>query len=145
MSIVDITEKPEIFREAVSSGRVVLQKRTVQLIREGKIEKGDPFYVAKIAGVQAAKKTSFLIPLCHNIALTSVKVEINIIDDNTVQAKSTVKTKAKTGVEMEALLATTTALLTILDMTKQYEKNFEGQYPHTYFHSIKVISKTKEQ
>ena len=142
--MVDITAKPEVFREATAKGQVRLRRETVRLIEEGKIEKGDPLYAARIAGVLAAKNTSSLIPLCHPIPLTNVEVDVRIVDDATVEVESTVKTRAQTGVEMEALVATATALLTVWDMTKQYEKDAEGQYPYTAIQSIRVIRKVKE-
>jgi len=145
MSMVDISDKPEVYREATAKGQIKLTKETVRLIKEGKIEKGDPLYTARIAGILAAKKTSSLIPLCHPIPLTNVEVDVKIIDDATVEAVSTVKTKAQTGVEMEALVATAVALLTVWDMTKKYEKDAEGQYPYTAIQSIRVIRKVKEQ
>jgi cyclic pyranopterin phosphate synthase len=144
MSMVDITDKPEVGREASAKGQIKLRKETVKLIKEGKIEKGDPFQVAKVAGVLAAKHTSSLIPLCHQIPLTNVKISLRILDETTVEAESTVKTKAQTGVEMEALAATAVALLTVWDMTKQYEKDAEGQYPLTVIQNIRVTYKTKE-
>ncbi len=145
MSMVDITAKPEVHREATAKGQIRLRKETVALIRQGKIEKGDPFQVAKVAGVLAAKQTSALVPLCHPIPLTSVKVDLKIVGDDTVEAESTVKTKAQTGVEMEALTATSVALLTVWDMTKQYEKDADGQYPYTAIRDVRVTSKLKEQ
>jgi cyclic pyranopterin phosphate synthase len=144
MSMVDITDKPEVHREATAKGQIRLTGETVRLVKEGKIEKGDPLYAAKIAGVLAAKKTGSLIPLCHPIPLTNVEVDVRIIDDVTVEAESTVKTKAQTGVEMEALVATVTALLTVWDMTKKYEKDAEGQYPYTAVQGIRVTRKVKE-
>lgn len=143
--MVDITRKPEIYREATAKGRIRLREETVGLIREGKVEKGDPLYAARIAAVLAAKRTSSLIPLCHPIPLTDVDVNVRIVDEATVEAESTVKTKAQTGVEMEALVATATALLTVWDMTKKYEKDAEGQYPCTAVQSIRVIRKVKGQ
>lgn len=143
MSMVDITEKAEIHRRATAKGYIKLRKSTVRLIKEGRIEKGDPLYTAKIAGIQAAKETSSLIPLCHPIQLTRAEVKTKIINETTVEVESTVKTKAQTGVEMEALFATATALLTIWDMTKQYEKDSEGQYPFTVIQNIQVIQKLK--
>ncbi|MEM2110961.1 MAG: cyclic pyranopterin monophosphate synthase MoaC [Candidatus Bathyarchaeia archaeon] len=143
MSMVDVTSKPEVYRKATAKGQIKLRKETVILIKEEKIEKGDPLYAAKIAGVLAAKNTSFLIPLCHPIPLTSVDITVRIVDDSTVEVESTVKTKAQTGVEMEALVATATALLTVWDMTKKYEKDREGQYPYTAIQNIRVVSKMK--
>lgn len=145
MSMVDVTPKPEIHREATAKGQIRLRSETVNLIRERRVEKGDPFYTAKISGILAAKNTSMLIPLCHPIPITNVNVEVKIVDENIIEVESTVKAKAKTGVEMEALVATATALLTIWDMVKQYEKDAEGQYPHTLIQNIRVIKKVKNE
>jgi cyclic pyranopterin phosphate synthase len=145
MSMVDITAKPQIHREAKAKGQIKLRKETITFIKQGKIEKGDPFQVAKVAGILAAKQTSSLVPLCHPIPLTSVKIDLKIVNDDTVEVESAVKTKAQTGVEMEALTATAVALLTVWDMTKQYEKDAEGQYPYTAIRDIRVTSKLKEQ
>jgi len=144
MAMVDISGKPEVFREATATGTIKLKPDTIRLINKGKIAKGDPLYTAKIAGVLAAKKTSTLIPLCHPLPLTNVEVEIKVLDKSTVKVTSTVKTKAQTGVEMEALVATAVSLLTIWDMVKQYEKDAEGQYPSTVIENIRVVKKIKE-
>ena len=144
MAMVDISDKPKVFREATATGTVKLKPETIRLINKGKIAKGDPLYTAKIAGILAAKKTSTLIPLCHPLPLTNVEVEIKVLDRSTVQVTSTVKTKAQTGVEMEALTATAISLLTIWDMVKQYEKDVEGQYPSTVIENIRVVKKIKE-
>lgn len=144
MSMVDITAKPEVYREAVAKGRIQLKPETVSLIREGKIEKGNPFDVGKIAGILAAKNTSSLIPLCHPLPLTNVNVDMKIVDNSTVEVSATVKTRAQTGVEMEALAAVSVALLTIWDMTKQYEKDETGQYPSTVIRNIRVMRKIKQ-
>ena len=144
MAMVDISDKPKVFREATATGTVKLKPETIRLINKGKIAKGDPLYTAKIAGILAAKKTSTLIPLCHPLPLTNVEVEIRVLDKSTVQVTSTVKTKAQTGVEMEALVATAVSLLTIWDMVKQYEKDAEGQYPSTVIENIRVMKKIKE-
>ncbi|MEM2419913.1 MAG: cyclic pyranopterin monophosphate synthase MoaC [Candidatus Bathyarchaeia archaeon] len=145
MTMVDITGKPKVFREATAVGRIKLKPETINLIRGGKIEKGDPIYTAKIAGTLAAKETSILIPFCHPLPLTNVKVDIEIVDDVTVQVSSTVKTEAQTGVEMEALVATAVSLLTVWDMVKQYEKDEMGQYPFTVIENIRVVRKVKEE
>jgi cyclic pyranopterin phosphate synthase len=142
--MVDVSQKPEIFREATATGTIKLKPETINLIREGKIAKGDPLYTAKIAGILAAKKTSALIPLCHQLPLTNVDIKTEIIDGKHVKVTSTVKTKAQTGVEMEALVATASSLLTIWDMIKQYEKDEEGQYPFTCIENIRVVRKVKE-
>jgi cyclic pyranopterin phosphate synthase len=145
MSMVDVTSKPEVYREAHARGRIKLKPETINLIREGKIEKGDPFDVARIAGILAAKNTSSLIPLCHPLPLTNVDVKIRIADDSTAEVDATVKTRAQTGVEMEALVAVSVALLTIWDMTKQYEKDRAGQYPSTVIQDIRVVRKIKQE
>jgi cyclic pyranopterin monophosphate synthase len=144
MSMVDVSGKSEIFREATAAGTIKLKAETVKLIEAGKIAKGDPLYTAKIAGVLAAKKTSDLIPLCHPLPLTNVEVTLKISDKTTVEAAATVKTKAQTGVEMEALTAVSVALLTVWDMTKQYEKDAAGQYPSTAIENIHVVKKFKQ-
>src|SRR4030043_471199 len=103
--MVDVSGKAEIFREATATGTIKLKPETVNLIRTGKIAKGDPLYTAKIAGVLAAKKTSALIPLCHPLPLTSVEVDAKINSESIIEVSATVKTRAQTGVEMEALTA----------------------------------------
>ncbi|MEM1562240.1 MAG: cyclic pyranopterin monophosphate synthase MoaC [Candidatus Bathyarchaeia archaeon] len=145
MSMVDITAKPEVYREATAVGRIKLRPETIKLIREGLIEKGDPIYTAKIAGILAAKNTPALIPLCHPIPITNVDIDIIIIDESTIEVSATVRSRAQTGVEMEALVAASIALLTIWDMVKKYEKNSEGQYPYTLIQEIRVIRKVKEK
>jgi cyclic pyranopterin phosphate synthase len=144
MSMVDVSEKPEIHREATATGRIKLQPKTIQLMKEGKIAKGDPCYTARIAGILAAKKTSELIPLCHPLPLTNVEVNVKIEASNSVTVTSRVNTKAQTGVEMEALTATAAALLTVWDMVKQYEKDSQGQYPSTAIEDIHVVEKIKK-
>ena len=144
MVMVDVSGKAEILREATAKGTIRLKPETVNLIKERKIAKGDPLYTAKIAGVLAAKKTSDLIPLCHPLPLTSVEVDAKIQSESTVEVSATVKTKAQTGVEMEALTAVSMALLTVWDMTKQYEKDANGQYPNTAIENIHVVKKIKQ-
>ena len=143
MSMVDVTAKPVVYREAKAKGTIKLKPETIKRIKQGKIEKGDPFEVAKVAGILAAKNTSSLIPLCHPLPLTGVEVKLQTIGDSKVEAQATVKTKAQTGVEMEALAATSTALLTVWDMTKQYEKDAQGQYPSTSIQDLHVVNKMK--
>jgi cyclic pyranopterin phosphate synthase len=144
VAMVDVSGKAEIFREATAKGKIRLKPETVHLIREGKIAKGNPLYTAKISGVLAAKKTSELVPLCHPLPLTNVKVEAKILDKTSVEVSATVKAKAQTGVEMEALAATSAGLLTIWDMVKQYEKDAAGQYPTTAIENIHVVKKLKQ-
>ena len=145
MSMVDITAKPEVQREAMAKGRIKLKPETIHRIKQGKIEKGDPFNTAQIAGILAAKNTSSLVPLCHPLPLTSVDIKLRVSNNSTVEAEAVVKTKAQTGVEMEALAAVSAALLTVWDMTKQYEKNAKGQYPHTAITDIHVVRKIKQE
>lgn len=144
MTMVDISGKAEILREATAKGTIKLKPETVNLIKEKKTAKGDPLYTAKIAGILAAKKTSELVPLCHLLPLTKVEVEAQILNETTIEVTAIVKTKAQTGVEMEALTAVSTALLTIWDMTKQYEKDSNGQYPTTAIENIHVVRKLKQ-
>ncbi|MGD8506701.1 MAG: cyclic pyranopterin monophosphate synthase MoaC, partial [Candidatus Bathyarchaeota archaeon] len=96
MSMVDVTAKPEVYREATAKGTIKLKPETIRLIKEGKIEKGSPFDVAKVAGILAAKNTSSLIPLCHPLPLTNIEVDNKIVGDSTVEASATVKAKAQT-------------------------------------------------
>jgi len=145
VSMVDVSDKPEVLREAVAVGAITLKSETVRLIKEGKVAKGDPLQAARIAGILAAKKTSALIPLCHPLPLTKVEIEPEILDEHTIQVTSTVKTKAQTGVEIEALTAVAVSLLTIWDMVKQYEKDKEGQYPATAIENVRVLRKAKER
>jgi len=142
--MVDVSGKAEVLRKATAKGTIKLKRETVALIKAGAIAKGDPLYTAKIAGVLAAKKTSELVPLCHPLPLTNVEVKAEILDEVTVEVAAKVKTKAQTGVEMEALTAASVALLTIWDMTKQYEKDAAGQYPTTAIENIHVVKKLKQ-
>jgi cyclic pyranopterin monophosphate synthase len=144
MKMVDVSGKPEVFRKATAIGTITLKPETLCLIEQGKVAKGDPFNTAKIAGILAAKNTSTMIPLCHPLPLTNVEIQIEVVGKSIVKVTSMVKTKAQTGVEMEALTATAVSLLTIWDMVKQYEKNTEGQYPSTAIKNIHVVSKIKE-
>ena len=144
MGMVDVSDKAEILREAAVKGQIRLKPKTVNLIQKGKVAKGDPLYTAKIAGVLAAKKTSELVPLCHPLPLTNVEVEAKIADKTHVELSATVKAKAKTGVEMEALAAVSVGLLTVWDMVKQYEKDAVGQYPTTAIENVHVTRKLKQ-
>jgi cyclic pyranopterin phosphate synthase len=144
MSMVDVSKKPEIFREATAKGTIRLKTETIQLIKKGKVEKGDVFSLTKVAGILAAKKTSELVPLCHPLQLSNVDVKVETVDESRVAVEATVNAFAKTGVEMEALVAVSAALLTVWDMTKQYEKDSKGQYPTTAISNVKVLRKVKE-
>ena len=121
--MVDVGAKPETERVAVAGGEVLLQAETLNLIRQGLMKKGDVLTVAKIAGIQGAKRTSELIPLCHPIALTQVQVDLHLDDGLPgVVIRATARTVGKTGVEMEALTAVSVAALTVYDMVKAVEK-----------------------
>jgi len=144
MAMVDISNKPVVSREATAQGSIRLKSETLRLIKEGKIAKGDPLYAARIAGIMAAKRTSVLIPLCHPLPLAKVEVKPEVLNDSVVRLTATVKTKAQTGVEMEALTATTVGLLTVWDMVKQYEKDTDGQYPSTAIENVHVVRKLKK-
>jgi cyclic pyranopterin monophosphate synthase len=115
--MVEVGQKPDQVRSATASGKILLKERTLERIRENSIEKGDIFPVARIAGIQAAKQTAGLIPLCHQLQITSVTVGFTIENDG-IKTVATVKCTGKTGVEMEALTAVSVALLTIYDMCK---------------------------
>lgn len=140
--MVDIAEKSEEHREALATGRLRLGRNTVELLKQGKTDKGDPFAVAEIAAILAAKKTSEVIPLCHPLPITSVKATGKVVDDG-VEVEVLVKARAKTGVEMEALTAAAAYLLTVWDMVKQYEKDELGQYPFTVIEEIRIVRKVK--
>lgn len=122
--MVDVSTKPLSARTAIASGKISLQKRTADLIRENKMAKGDVIATARIAGIQAAKQTAHLIPLCHTIPLSEVRVEIGLWD-NCATVRCTSRTIAQTGVEMEALIGAAVALLTIYDMCKAVDKKME--------------------
>lgn len=120
--MVDVTDKTVTFREAVAEARVRMLPQTLQMIVDGAHPKGDVFAVARIAGIQAAKKTSDLIPLCHPLMLTGVKVELAAEGENTVHIIARCKLSGQTGVEMEALTAASVAALTIYDMCKAVDR-----------------------
>ncbi len=122
--MVDVSGKRETFREASATGFIRLAAATVGLIRENRIAKGNVITVAEIAGIQAAKKTSELVPLCHPLPVSSISVSCDLRDDG-VSATSLVKYTGKTGVEMEALTAVSVALLTVYDMCKAVDANME--------------------
>jgi cyclic pyranopterin phosphate synthase len=120
--MVDVGEKDIQLRIARAEGHITLRAETIDLIKSNLLKKGDVLTVAQIAGISAAKATSSLIPLCHNIVLDNVKVEMTIDSDGVI-AKSEVRCKGRTGVEMEALTAVSVALLTVYDMCKAADKS----------------------
>lgn len=142
MGMVNVGRKDIIKRYAEAKGKIILRPDTLKKIKEGKIEKGDPFGVAEIAGINAAKQTHLLIPFCHQIPLDHVDVGFSIKEDG-IEAICTVSAEAKTGVEMEAIVGVSIALNTIWDMVKYLEKDEDGQYPHTRIEAIQVTLKKK--
>jgi cyclic pyranopterin monophosphate synthase len=134
--MVDVSEKKKTTRIAEASAEVKVSTRVFDALKQNQIAKGDVLTAAKIAGIQAAKKTSELIPLCHNILILKVDVELNLNSKNkTVQIKSFAKTNSVTGIEMEALTAVSVAALTVYDMCKAMDKSIT-------ISEIKLLSKT---
>jgi len=124
--MVDVSQKPDTQREAVAKGVVRMQASTFDLIKKGEIAKGDVLAVAQLAGIMAAKQTPNLIPLCHPVLIGDIKVEFSLDEENsTVEITTAVKSIGKTGVEMEALTATTVAALTIYDMCKAVDRGMK--------------------
>ena len=123
--MVDVTDKEDTVREAVAHGKVIMKPETLLLIREHGFKKGDVLGVAQTAGIMAAKKTGWLIPMCHPLFLTGVDIRFSLRDEGIVEIVSRVKTTGKTGVEMEALTAVTAAALTVYDMCKSVDKDME--------------------
>jgi cyclic pyranopterin phosphate synthase len=122
--MVDIGTKPDTERLAIASGTVYMNSKTLSLIREGALKKGDVLTVARLAGIIAAKKTSDLIPLCHPIPLTHIDVDLKLDDvQSSIKITATARTTGKTGVEMEALTAVSVAALTVYDMAKAVDRS----------------------
>ena len=142
IKMVDISEKREVLRVARARGFIKLTEESCRRIREGEVEKGDVFSVAKVAAIMAVKRTPELIPLCHPIPITRVDVDMRVVEGG-VEAVVEVRSVGKTGVEMEALTGVSAALLAVWDMVKKYEKDERGQYPHTRIESITVEAKEK--
>ena len=134
--MVDVSGKPVQLREAVAQGQVRLQKSTIDLIQSDKIAKGNVLATARIAGIQAAKRTGELIPLCHPLPITHCEVNFDLSND-CITITASAKIAAQTGVEMEALTAVAVAALTIYDMCKAVDKQMQ-------ITEIKLISKTKK-
>ncbi|MFZ3063390.1 MAG: cyclic pyranopterin monophosphate synthase MoaC, partial [Actinomycetota bacterium] len=117
--MVDVSEKEATAREAIANARVEMSPQTLRLIQEGGLPKGDVLAVAQVAGIMAAKKTHELIPMCHPLSLTGININFHIDEnDSAVEVEAVVRTKDRTGVEMEALTAVSIAALTIYDMCK---------------------------
>jgi cyclic pyranopterin phosphate synthase len=133
--MVDVSAKPMSARTAVAEGQISLAKETLKLIRQNEIAKGDVIATARLAGIQAAKRTAHLIPLCHTIPLSEVKIDIELAKDAAI-VRCTARTVAQTGVEMEALTGVSVALLTIYDMCKAVDKQM-------VIGDVRLIKKTK--
>ncbi len=133
--MVDVSGKPLNARTAVAAGKIRLQRETLDLISKDQIAKGNVFATARIAGIQAAKQTAHLIPLCHTLPLSEVKIDI-VTSNNFAEVKCTARTIAQTGVEMEALTGVAVALLTIYDMCKAVDKEM-------MISDVRLIKKTK--
>lgn len=119
--MVEVGDKEDTKRIAKAYGRIKMKRETIQLIKDGLIKKGDVLSVAQIGGIMGSKKTSEIIPMCHNIFITGSNIRFNILED-AIEIESEVKTVGKTGVEMEALTAVSIAALTIYDMCKAVDK-----------------------
>jgi cyclic pyranopterin monophosphate synthase len=135
--MVDVSPKPLSRRRAVARGEIRLQRETVDLITRDQIAKGNVFATARIAGIQAAKQTAQLIPLCHTLPLGQINIDIVASKDG-VEVKCSAQTIAQTGVEMEALVGVTVALLTIYDMCKAVDK-------HMIIYDVQLLEKTKSE
>jgi len=133
--MVDVSAKPLQARKAVAMGKIRLGSQTLDLIAKDQIAKGNVFATARIAGIQAAKQTAHLIPLCHTLPLGEVKIDI-VTSAQGAEVKCTTKTIAQTGVEMEALVGVSVALLTIYDMCKAVDKEME-------ISNVRLVEKTK--
>jgi cyclic pyranopterin phosphate synthase len=124
--MVDITGKPDTVREAVARGTVTMKPSTLERLKTGSMTKGDVLAVAQLAGVMAAKQTPSLIPLCHPLLIGDIKVDLSLDEENSaVEINATVKSTGKTGVEMEALMATAIAALTVYDMCKAVDRGMK--------------------
>ena len=133
--MVDVGNKPVSQRAAMAKGEIVLKPETIILIKENLIKKGDVLTIAEIAGIQAAKNTSGLIPLCHPLQITSVEVKASL-NERGGEVVATIRCNGQTGVEMEALMAVSVALLTIYDMCKAVDKQMVIQ-------NVQLLEKTK--
>ena len=135
VQMVDVSAKPMSKRRAVAIGKIQLRRATLELIAKDQIAKGNVFATARIAGIQAAKETAHLIPLCHTLPLGNVKIDI-VTSEEGAEVTCAAQTIAQTGVEMEALVGTTVALLTIYDMCKAVDKEMQ-------ISEVRLLSKTK--
>jgi len=133
--MVDVSAKPMSSRTAIAKGKIKLQRKTLELISKDRIAKGNVFATARLAGIQAAKQTANLIPLCHTLPLGDVKIDI-VSGRDGAEVTCTARTVAQTGVEMEALIGVSIALLTIYDMCKAVDKKMQ-------IADLRLVKKTK--
>lgn len=134
--MVDVGDKQETLRVAIARGHITARPETLRLVAEQKMKKGDVLEVARLAGIMAAKRTGELIPLCHPLALTSIRVELVIAPDTPrIEIQAEVQTVGRTGVEMEALTAVSVAALTVYDMCKAVDKEM-------VIAEVKLVKKT---
>jgi cyclic pyranopterin phosphate synthase len=141
-SMVDVTDKPEVYREAVAAGEIALRPETVEAVRQDSGVKENALPTARVAAIRAVKRTWDDIPMCHQIPVTDVTVEF-ALGETAIEARVAVTSTGQTGVEMEALNGVTRGLLTVWDMVKSAEKDEEGQYPDTRIRDIRVERKVK--
>jgi cyclic pyranopterin phosphate synthase len=134
--MVDVGHKPEQERRAIAAGRIVCQAKTIEALRRQALPKGDVLAVARVAGIQAAKLTPHLIPLCHPLPLNYVAVDFEV-EENQIRIRCEVATRSLTGVEMEALTGATVAALTLYDMMKSADKTMRIE-------GIELTSKVKQ-
>ena len=144
VTMVDISQKDESVRKAVASGFISLKSGTIEMVEKNAVKKGNVLDTARIAAVQAVKRTWDTIPMCHQIPVTHVDVVFNMADDR-VNARVEVQSVGRTGVEMEALYGVSVALLTVWDMVKSAEKDETGNYPETFISDVRVVEKVKEE
>ena len=135
--MVDVSAKPKVRRTATAKGKILLAPETVELVRQGLIKKGDCLATAKIAGICAAKRTSDLIPLCHNIQIDHVEMSLDVVAGG-IEIEALAVCTDKTGIEMEALTAVAVAGLTIYDMCKAVDKGMTIQ-------DVRLVEKTKDE
>jgi cyclic pyranopterin phosphate synthase len=140
--MVDVTNKPPVWRTATAAGSIRLKKSTIEAINAGQVKKGDVLSTARLAAILAVKDTPRIIPMCHNIPVTGLEVKFEL-DEEQVGIAVTVTSVGTTGVEMEALTGVAVALLNIWDMVKYLEKDETGNYPETVVDDIMVLEKRK--
>ncbi|MGA8710342.1 MAG: cyclic pyranopterin monophosphate synthase MoaC [Thermoplasmata archaeon] len=140
----DVAGKPRVHRRAVAVGELRTSAGTRRAVRGRRVQKGDPLSAGEVAGLLAMKRTSELIPHCHAVALTASSVEL-VVSRRGVRVRAEAETVDRTGVEMEALVGASVALLTVWDMVKYLEKDARGLYPTTSLGPVRVVTKSKSR